>query len=191
MRLFFIASLLLVPSAAPAQDFTRAGLTPADVTRLNERPATLLAALEEANGGAAKELASLRSVLAPKPMPVSDIRELAGAWRCRMIKVGGLLPLTPYGFFECRIAAAGDSATFAKTTGSQRTTGELIRADAATFIYRGVLTVNDDKPGAYGASAETDDVGLLYRIGPDRLRIEFPAPFHESKYNVMELVRKK
>ena len=192
MRKLLLAAFLLVTPAASAQDFNRFGLTTADIKRLTERPTTWLAALEQANqGGKTSEVADLRALMAAKPVPIGGAEEIAGNWRCRMIKVGGILPLTPYGFFKCRITGKGDRAALEKITGSQRSEGVLLRQDPTSFVFRGVGYTDFTPKKLYGTSPETDEVGLLYRIAPDRLRVEFPAPYHESKYNVMELVRSK
>lgn len=191
MRLLAIVPLLLA-SATAAQAFDRFGLTPSDVERLTARPTAWLAAFGEASqGGKPHDLAALRAIMGAKPLPIRDVRELAGAWRCRMIKVGGLLPITPYGFFNCRIAGSGDSASFEKLTGSQRSAGDLLRRDAVSFVFRGVGYTDFVPRRPYGTEPGSDEVGLLFRIAADRLRIEFPAPRHESRYNVMELVRSR
>lgn len=180
---------LALPSAA--QDF-RFGLTDFDVKRLREQPATLNMALDEAKThDNTKELRTLQALMAATPLPIADARDLAGKWRCRMMKVGGsLLPLVIYGFFECRIDGSGREAKFEKVTGSQRSAGDLIRQDDSTFVFRGVGYTDYTPRKPYGDGPDSDEVGLVRRLGPNRLRIEFPAPQRESRYNVMELVRR-
>lgn len=192
MRFAALIVLATVAGPARAEEFDRFGLTASDAKRLTERAAARREALAEADkGAAAGELASLQSLLAAPPQPIGNARELAGEWRCRTIKVGGLLPLTPYGFFNCRITVSGEQARLVKITGSQRTQGDLIRYDRETFLYRGVNSTDFTKATRYGEDPDQDEIGLLYRLGRDRLRLETPWPMQESKYNVMEFVRRK
>lgn len=41
----------------------------------------------------------------------------------------------------------------------------------------------------YGASPDSDLVGLVQRVGDDRWRIAFPWPAFESKLDLLELKR--
>lgn len=151
----------------------------------------MLSATEQAEGGKQADLILLRRLMAAKPLLIGDAREIAGTWRCRMIKVGGLLPLTPYGFFNCRITGQGDRAQLEKSSGSQRTAGDLLRLEATTFVYRGVGYTDYVPRRPYGKVEKNDEVGLLFRIGRDHLRLELPAPHYESTNNVMEFVRRR
>lgn len=111
-----------------------------------------------------------------------------GDYRCRTIKLGGLLPLTAYGYFHCAISENG--TRIEKTTGSQRFSGSLDTTSGAVF-YRGALHYGDEQPIAYGADAERDQVGCIYRVGDEtsgRYRLELPAPQFESTHDVIELV---
>jgi hypothetical protein len=146
-----------------------------------------MAEAEEA--GKPKDLALLRALMSAKPMPIVNASELVSRWRCRVIKIGGILPLNRYDFFNCLIRGQGDGGTFEKASGSQRTAGDLLRLDPESFIYRGAGFSSFDARKPYGSGPDTDQVALLYRIGNGRLRMEFPAPRYESKYDVMELVR--
>jgi hypothetical protein len=165
---------------------------------LDVRPAfaalgTLSQALEEAKAHTnAQELRALQTLMSAAPTPIADARDLAGKWRCRVMKFGGdLLPLVIYGFFECRIDGSGREAKFEKTTGSQRSAGDLIRLDDKAFVFRGVGYTDYTPRKPYGEGPESDQVGLVRRLDPNRLRIELPAPHYESRYDVIELVRRK
>jgi hypothetical protein len=185
-------SALLAPPAS-AQNFERFALTPPDVKRLTEQKVQRAKALDEAKAAEnPKELQTLRDLMAVAALPITDAKELAGNWRCRVVKVGGkILPLVGYPFFNCKITGSGNEAQFQKLSGSQLSAGTLLRLDAKTFVFRGVAYIYDRKPKPYGDGPETDLVGLTYRLAPDRLRLEFPAPYYESSYDVMELVRRK
>ncbi|MBI3433848.1 MAG: DUF4893 domain-containing protein [Proteobacteria bacterium] len=178
--------------ASLAQDAGKFALTATDAAKIAQRAQHLRDALAQASqGGRPREVAVLRTLLDAPARPLPDLAAIAGDWRCRTIKVGGLLPLTPYGFFRCRIGGRGEDGTLEKLTGSQRTAGELKRFDATAFIYTGVGFTDYVARRRYGAGPQFDEVALLMRVGEDRLRMEFPAPYYESKYNVMEFVRRR
>lgn len=111
-----------------------------------------------------------------------------GNYRCRTIKLGGLLPLVAYGYFNCTIAEGGTRID--KTSGSQRFSGTLTPADQAVF-YKGALHYGDEQPMDYGQDAERDQVGCIYPLGDEqgpRYRLELPSPQFESTHDVIELV---
>ena len=111
-----------------------------------------------------------------------------GDYRCRTIKLGGLLPLTAYDYFDCTISKGG--TRIEKTTGSQRFSGILRPAGQAVF-YRGALHYGDERPMAYDADPERNQVGCIYRVsgtGPEVYRLELPLPLFESTHDVIELV---
>lgn len=110
-----------------------------------------------------------------------------GDYRCRTIKLGGLLPLVAYGFFDCRISDGGTRID--KLTGSQRFSGSLTTTETTVF-YQGALHYGDEQPIDYGADPERDQVGCLYQVGEagGRYRLELPRPQFESTHDVIELV---
>ncbi len=120
---------------------------------------------------------------------------IAGSWRCRTMKLGGIVSVQ-YGWFNCRIENRGGTLTFRKLNGSQRLTGTLY-PEGAGYVLLGAWTVNDDPPQPYsgnapGAGAQStpgDAVGYLSAIGANHLKIEFPEPVQESDFDVMELKR--
>jgi hypothetical protein len=133
----------------------------------------------------AEERAITSALYAPGDTPISTIPD--GAYQCRTIKLGGLLPLTAYGYFDCQISA--DGTVIEKLTGSQRFKGDLLPSDGGLF-YWGALHYGDEEPFAYGADPERNQVGCLYRIEgkPVRYRLEMPFPLFESTHDVIELV---
>lgn len=111
-----------------------------------------------------------------------------GDYRCRTIKLGGLLPLTAYGYFACTISGGGTRID--KTSGSQRFSGSLQPAEDALF-YRGALHYGDEQPIAYNADPERNQVGCIYRVpgkGQPIYRLELPSPLFESTHDVIELL---
>jgi hypothetical protein len=160
-----------------------------DVSRFANFQENRSSAIEEAmKGGEAADRASLEKILAGKPQAIAD-KDLKGEWRCRTVKLGGILPLVVYGAFKCRIFEEKGALILQKTSGSQRTRGGLYRISPDRFAYIGASTVNDDPVRKYGDAAQEDEVALLVKVGPARLRLEFPAPHYESHFDIIEFVR--
>jgi hypothetical protein len=176
--------------AAPWLASIPVALSPTDVERLSAFEDNRKQAIAEGlAGGDPPDRAELQKVLAGEPQPVSD-SELLGEWRCRTLKLGGMPPpITVYSFFKCRIFKANNAVILQKTTGSQRTRGALYRVGGDRLAYIGAGTVNDDPVRKYGDDPKEDEVGLLVKAGPRRMRLEFPAPHYESHFDIMELVR--
>jgi hypothetical protein len=112
-----------------------------------------------------------------------------GRYRCRTIKLGGLLPLVIYNYFDCAVHDNG--TTIEKLTGSQRFIGSLTPSGDAMF-YAGALHYGDEQPMAYGTDPDRDQVGCIVRISgeDEKYRLEMPAPRRESTHDVIELVRR-
>lgn len=49
--------------------------------------------------------------------------------------------------------------------------------------------MNNDKAKPYGSGPESDQVGYAFRNSAAEWRIEFPAPYYESKLDIMEFKR--
>jgi hypothetical protein len=118
------------------------------------------------------------------PQPISE-SDLKGEWRCRSAQLGDGLYI--YDFFKCRIFMAQGKLVFQKTSGSQRTRGELFRLMSDRFVYAGASTVNDDPIRLYGADPGADEVAILVKVSRNRLRLEFPTNY--SNLDILELVR--
>lgn len=162
-------------------------VTDADAARLAKMPETRAAALREAQ--ASPEFVSIAPLADAVTQPNAP-EQLTGDWRCRTIKIGGLLPLTIYSYFDCTIRRDGDRLVIEKTTGSQRFTGELFAsAIPGEFVYVGASNVGDEPPRIYGAGADHNQIGLLRQLGPDHLLLELPKPVFESNHDWIELVR--
>ena len=121
-------------------------------------------------------------------MPFPDF-DLAGDWQCRTIKVGGLSPLVVYGWFKCRVSDDGSGWMLEKLSGSQRTKGRFYDDGEKRLIYLGSFFVDGDPAKPYGSGPESDQVGYAFRTGPAGWRIEFPAPYYESKLDILEFKR--
>jgi len=189
-RLLATLAALLTMMATPAvaggvvQDL----MTDADKTRLHRFDATRKSALEEAKAGDAVEFAQLDALLRKPPLSTPDF-DLGGDWRCRTIKMGGNTPLIVYDWFKCRVSDDGSGWKLDKTSGSQRTIGRFYDDGDRRMIYLGSFFVADDEPRPYGSGPDSDQVGYALRTGETEWRIEFPEPYYESKFDILELNR--
>lgn len=182
-----LAALLALPMVAPLACAVpeTAELTKPDSNRMSQFEPSRVRGLGEALLSTdADARAILSALFAPGTEPIDTIPD--GNYRCRTIKLGGILPLTAYGYFACRISA--DGTTIEKTSGSQRFTGSLAPSGDALF-YQGALHYNDDPAGSYGANPDMDQVGCLYKVKDQAVyRLEKPYPLYESTHDVIELI---
>jgi hypothetical protein len=179
---------ILASGSAFADGEIQKRITPADRIKLEKYGETRKAALAAAQAGEPTEVKQLNDLVALPLVAFSD-KDLIGNWQCRTMKLDTGLPLIVYGWFKCKVTDDGSGWMLRKTTGSQRTTGRLYDDDARRAIYIGSLSVNDDPVKPYGSGTETDQVGYAFRTGPNGWRIEFPAPYYESKLDILELKR--
>jgi hypothetical protein len=152
--------------------------------------------LAEAQAGTGSgDASAIRSALEPASHAPNP-GEIAGAWRCRTIKLGGVTPYVVYSWFNCRISNRGGGLFLEKLSGSTRTSGYLYPGDGG-MVYLGASYVNGEPPHAYsgngasaGASATPDDqIGILTSIDARHARLEMPYPVQESTFDVLELKR--
>ncbi|MBZ9882161.1 DUF4893 domain-containing protein [Mesorhizobium sp. CA10] len=190
MARLFLAALgvvaLTLPSLADGE--VQKLITAADKARLDKYGDTRKAALEEARAGDPSEVKQLDELLA-RPLVAFSDKDLTGNWKCRTIKAGGLSPLIIYGWFKCKVTDDGSGWRLAKISGSQRTTGRFFDDGEKRSIYLGSFSVIDDKAKPYGSGPESDQVGYAFRNSATEWRIEFPAPYYESKLDIMEFKR--
>lgn len=182
------ALLFILSGSAFADGVVQKLMTPADKTRLEQYEATRKTALEEAKAGNPADVATLDALLAKPLMSTPDF-DMGGDWPCRTIKVGGPAPLVVYGWFKCRVTDDGSGWKLDKLTGSQRTTGRFYDDGEKRMIYLGSFFIAGDAAKRYGSGPETDQVGYAFRTGPKEWRIEFPAPYYESKLDIIEFKR--
>ena len=141
-------------------------------------------------------MGTIHAVLDPAPEAIGE-GALAGRWRCRTIKLGGLTPDVVYSWFNCRISHRDGGLFFEKVTGSQRVAGVLYPREDGGYVLLGAASVGNEPPHRYsgnhesaGAEATPDDaVGVLSATGTNHARIEFPYPVQESTFDVIELKR--
>jgi hypothetical protein len=182
---------MIAPAFAGWQD----DAAPNDVQRLAQLAESRAKGLDEAQAAAPADLAAIRSVLQSGAVSASP-RALAGKWRCRTMKLGGLTPAIVYSWFNCRISETGGVLKFEKLTGSQRTSGTLY-PDGEGYVYLGASYVAGETPHPYsgnragaGAGETPDDqIGRLSLLYDGRARLELPYPTRESTFDVIELKR--
>lgn len=162
-------------------------LTAADKARLAALDQTLTEALAEARAGGSKaDLAVLDQALAGQSLPIGDP---LGTWSCRVIKLGGLLPLTVYPKFKCVWDEDDIGWHLAKTSGSQRTQGHFYDTSPTRLTYVGAGHVAGESPRRYGADPKENQVAVAERRAPGRIILMFPAPLYESRFDLLVLER--
>ena len=193
----FVLVLGIALAASAAQASWQDAASAFDAGRLGKLQESRAKGLSEAEQGAPREdLAMIHSVLDMQPTQVSA-GALAGTWRCRTIKLGGMTPDVVYSWFKCRIGARDGRLSFEKLTGSQRTYGTLYSEASGGYVYLGASSVANEPRHFYSGSGASvgapgtpdDQIGLLLATGPNSARIEFPYPVQESTFDVIELRR--
>ena len=186
-----VAAFLLAAAPALATgSLAERTLTAADKARIAAFDTARGEAIAEAEaGGNPSEVGALDGILSGKPQPILGV-DIRGDYRCRTIKLGGSLPLTVYGWFNCKIDEDDLGYRLTKTSGSQRLTGHFIDDSANRLLYYGVSFIAGDKPGRYGAKADDDQVGYFLKTGPKSYRLDLPLPKFESKFDIIELQKR-
>jgi len=154
------------------------------------RSTGLAAALVAENSG---ERAVVASLFENGFKPIVDRYALAGKYKCRTIKLGGIGPLVVYGWFSCEIGAKDGAQTILKTSGSQRFSGQLFAAGNG-LAYKGALHYGyESEVKNYGDDEKRDQVGCLSALDTRarHLVLELPMPYYESEHDVIEMVRVK
>jgi len=177
-----VAAAILIPAAAQAGWQDEA--TSFDQSRLARIDEARSRGLSE-SGGAAQDVLN---------SPATG-GALAGNWRCRTIKLGGMARAVVYSWFHCRVRGYAGGLMFEKLNGTQRMAGRLY-ADGDGYVYLGASWVKGETPHRYsgngasvGAGATPDDqIGRLTATASGA-RLEMPYPLQESIYDVVELRR--
>lgn len=181
------AALLVLSSPARADGVLDQILTPVDKARLANFDQSSAAALREARAdGDPADVAVLDKALAGQAMPIGNP---LGAWSCRVIKVGGTLPLTVYPRFKCIWREDGTGWFLEKTSGSQRTQGHFYDDSPTRLTYVGAGHVAGEAPRKYGQDAAENQVAFAERRAANRIVLMFPEPQYESKLDILVLER--
>ncbi len=191
MRIVFAAIAAFVFSSPALDDGPLSKIiTKRDQQRLNDLEKSREAALAEARNGAGEaELAALDTILSGTELSFGDGFDMTGNWRCRTIKVGRSVPLVIYDWFNCRVSDDGSGWRLEKTNGSQRTSGRFYSISDTRLVYFGALHMSAEAPLPYGKIQERDQVAVVTRAEPNRIRLEFPQTVFDSNFDVLELQR--
>jgi hypothetical protein len=191
MRLLpaFLAVFMGLATAALGDGEVEGLMTSADKQKLAEFNTTRMAALREAEAGSEEDRAVLKAALAGEALSFSGY-DPTGAWKCRVIKLGGILPLAAYPQFRCIIKEDAKGWLLNKITGSQQTTGYFYQASDTRLIYLGSGFIQGDTPKAYGAGPESDQIAYAERLAQNRIVLQFPKPYYESHFDLLVLERK-
>lgn len=174
----------------------RGAATKGDRDRLRHWRDAWIAALAQVRAGAnAGEIARGGALFEPDSA-LAGAELPAGDYDCRTVKLGaaqgGLLDFVAYPAFLCRVRRDGDRLQFTRLTGSQRQAGTIFADNSRRMIFLGTLLLGDETRALrYGRDRERDLIGVVERIGPERWRIVFPRPHHESLLDVIELVPRR
>ena len=191
MRTLLALTLLAAPAAAQE-------IRPADIPRFQAFDATTGTALRAAFAGASPADASLLARALSGQATGAIAAE--GDWSCRTLKLGGLLPLTVYPPFKCRITQTAPGVwAIEKLTGSQRLSGTIRERNDGAF-YAGVGFVEGGPAATYDQLPPDDQtavepgqthaqVGIFEQAGPNHARLLLPAPLFESELDILWLTR--
>lgn len=188
-KILFLIAAMLVSSPSFADGELNRILAPFDKDRLASFDKTRSEALSEGLRGDPGDINILTKALEGKPLPIASGFDMTGQWKCRVIKVGGTLPLTPYGWFKCRVTDDGSGWFLEKTSGSQRLSGRFYTESDTRLIFVGAGQVNNDPPRKYGDDPKENQVAVATRLGKNKIVLEFPAPQYESKLDILLLER--
>jgi Domain of unknown function (DUF4893) len=187
--LAFLVVLAGLGTGALADAEAEGLITAIDRQKLSEFNTARLVALREAEAGAPEDVKVLRAALSGNPLDFANGFNPVGAWKCRVIKLGGILPLTVYPQFRCIIAEDGKGWHLTKTTGSQRTAGYFYRESGTRLTYLGSGYVQGEKPKPYGSGPEYDQVAYAERLADQKIVLQFPRPYYESHFDLLVLER--
>ncbi len=202
MKPLLAALLLALGAPAAARDDVvpagpnaswRSAATEDDRGRLQRWRDAWVAALEQVRAGDnAGEIARGGALFEPDTA-LANPAPPPGDYQCRTTKLGtpqgDLLDYVAYPAFRCRIALVGGVIQFTKLTGSQRPVGTIFPDNGRRMVFLGTLMLGDETRALrYGRDRERNLIGILERVGPQRWRIAFPYPHHESLLDVIELV---
>ncbi len=184
-----------VESAPPAMTKPdwRTTITDADQNRLQDWRSAFSKALDKANvAGHAASIAREGALLEPDAR-LPNVDPNPGAYRCRVIKLGGKGALmgdyVVYPAAPCTISDEGEILGFSKLSGNQRPVGLLFPMDADRMIFLGTVIIGDEVRALdYGRDSNRDMVGAFERIGERRWRLILPKPKFESMMDVIELI---
>jgi Domain of unknown function (DUF4893) len=136
----------------------------------------------------AKDTRLFAELVDKKSVPIAE-SALSGKWRCRTLRVENN-GLTVFPYFNCEIGKGSGGLTLNKLDGSKLFSGTLYARDKNSMVLLSSWRAKDEPEKVYGLDETRSDVGFLFQIGKERLRLEFPNN-SSSLYDVVELVKSK
>ncbi len=203
IRCLILFSAILLPAcggkdkperlAAPAVADWHKTITNADQNRLQDWRSAFMKGLDKAKGsGHGSSIAREGALLDPDAaLPMR--KPPAGAYRCRVIKLGGKGALmgdyVVYPPAPCTITDEREVLGFSKLSGNQRPVGLLFPSEGDRMIFLGTMIIGDESRALdYGRDSARDMAGALDRVGEKRWRLMLPRPQFESMMDVIEIV---
>jgi Domain of unknown function (DUF4893) len=168
-------------------------ITSADMDRLRDWRSAFTKAVDKASAsGNASSIAREGPLLQPDA-GLAGAALTAGAYSCRVIKIGGKAPnardYVVYPPTPCSVTQEEELLGFAKSGGTQRPVGLFFPADQKKMIFLGTMVLGDERrPLEYGRDSTRDMAGALERVGERRWRLILPYPRFESMMDVIEIV---
>jgi hypothetical protein len=115
-----------------------------------------------------------------------------GRYKCRVVRLGKAATGPAFERFKsqfCFVEVEGDLLTFVKGTGSRRPGGRLWEDGDRRLVFIGATPLGDEQETpAYGASVESNTVGVVERVGDFIWRMATPGPDRDDQIEVIELV---
>ena len=172
-----LAAAAAQPGPCPQAPGWRSVATEADRQRLRDARATWTEALAQAQPVSSDPLVRPDEALDdPLPPP--------GAYRCRLVKLGGAAGFAERDWGRCEVGR--DSLV--KLDGPQRPMGRLYPDSEMRAVFLGTLMIGDEvRPLRYGRDRRRDLVGVVEHIGDARWRVVLPRPGFESTLDLLEL----
>ena len=195
------AGVALLALAAPASINSawadwRDQISPQDVEKLAHLNDAREDALDQARRrGGRGDVRAIHAVFDAAPRSIPE-RALAGTWRCRQIKLGGMTGYYVFDWFKCRISRVNGDLWLEKS-GTQRMAG-FLHSQEGMWVYLGAQSAKGEPIHRYSGRAASagedvspdDQVGVLVGIGNNHLRLDLPSPgTQESDFDAIELVR--
>jgi hypothetical protein len=176
-------------SAAPTDWKTI--VTNADMERIRNWRTAFVKALDNARTRGSTAIIAKEGALLDPDAAMASVGAKPGAYRCRVIKLGGtkMAAFVAYPETRCTLTQEGDVTGFARTGGVQRPVGLIFPGEGPRQIFLGTMMLGDEtRAMEYGRDATRDMAGALERIGADRWRLILPYPRMESMMDVIELI---
>ncbi len=178
---------------APSDRDWRRVATPADRARLRSWRGAWIDALAKVRTAGLAAPVDADPALFDPDRALPDATPPAGAYRCRVIKLGAhgtaMRDLTSYPPVDCRVDSDGGQVRLSKVGGGQRPVGVLFADSSSRAVFLGTMLFGDEhRPLVYGRDGTRDLAGYVERIGVERWRLVLPSPRFESVLDVVEIV---